>query len=84
VKRKPRSLFKARQIRPGVGYVGPEFAGPEPNYIAKQMEFIRQHPELIQPGKLVNFAIAHDDWCSLFDGGPCDCDPDISVMETPR
>lgn len=25
--------------------------------------------------------IQHDDWCAIFDGGLCNCDPDIELAE---
>ena len=25
--------------------------------------------------------ISHDDWCDIFDGGLCNCDPDIELAE---
>ena len=23
--------------------------------------------------------VLHDDWCSIWKGGPCDCNPDVAV-----
>ena len=52
---------------------------PGGNYRA---EMIRQGLEL--PPGLHHMDIYHDDWCSIFRGGLCDCDPDIVVRkETP-
>jgi hypothetical protein len=27
--------------------------------------------------------IAHDDWCAVYTGGYCNCDPDIRVRKRP-
>jgi hypothetical protein len=74
MKRKPRSLFKAR-MRGRTLYVGPEFVGPQPNYIAAVERAAAEHPP--QPGTFTEVLIFHDDDCAIFDGGCCDCDPRV-------
>ena len=32
-------------------------------------------------GVLSQTRIYHDDWCAIFRGGYCNCDPDIEVMD---
>ena len=27
-----------------------------------------------------HIAICHDDWCGIFKGKPCDCDPEVNVI----
>ena len=31
----------------------------------------------VAPGSVNRIDYAHDDWCGIFRGGFCDCDPDI-------
>lgn len=31
-----------------------------------------------KPGTFSVIRVAHDDWCSIFRGGECDCYPDIT------
>jgi hypothetical protein len=33
----------------------------------------------LTPGKLAHVDIYHDDWCNVFSGGVCNCNPDIKV-----
>jgi hypothetical protein len=42
---------------------------------------IRIKAGLIQPGKTTVVRVAHDDWCAIYNGGECNCDPDISYHE---
>jgi hypothetical protein len=40
--------------------------------------------QMFQQGKLPTASvsdvdIAHDDWCAIYSGGYCDCDPDIRI-----
>ena len=51
----------------------------------KEHNYITKIDKLVQDGVLpeaglCNIAIFHDDWCSAYQGGLCDCDPDIRVM----
>lgn len=34
----------------------------------------------IQPGTIFHNVVYHDDWCSIYKGGNCNCDPDIVIM----
>lgn len=47
---------------------------PGGNYRA---EMIRQ--ELKLPRGLHHVDIAHDEWCAIFRGMPCNCDPDVAI-----
>ncbi len=31
------------------------------------------------PGTITNVYVRHDDWCAIFDGGVCNCTPDIEL-----
>ena len=33
----------------------------------------------VVPGSVNSIAVVHDDWCAIFAGGFCNCDPDIRV-----
>lgn len=33
----------------------------------------------IKQGDIAFASVAHDDWCSIYGGGACNCDPEISV-----
>jgi len=35
-------------------------------------------------GTVTQVRIAHDEWCGIFHGRPCDCDPDVSVVPAPE
>lgn len=50
--------------------------GPGGNYCA---EVIRQGCKLPPGGQLYHVDIYHDDWCGMFSGRTCDCDPDIVI-----
>jgi len=58
------------EVKDGALIVGD---APGGNYRA---EMIRQGLKLL-PGRLCHIDIAHDDWCGIFSGRECDCDPDI-------
>jgi hypothetical protein len=41
--------------------------------------------EFAVPGKLVEMAILHDDWCDLLSGkGGCNCEPEVKPMADVR
>ncbi|MEK7754511.1 MAG: hypothetical protein AAB654_21480 [Acidobacteriota bacterium] len=54
----------------------------EPNYITKLRKMYAEGK--LQPTGMYQAVVAHDDWCAMYDGRPCDCDPDIQVCEGPR
>jgi hypothetical protein len=47
------------------------------NYYKKLMR-LRAAGE-IPSGPLTEVDVAHDDWCAVYGGGYCNCDPDITV-----
>jgi len=51
--------------------------GQLPNYMVKILEGYQEHPEWYMPGKLVRLHIFHDEWCAIYEGGACNCNPDI-------
>lgn len=31
-----------------------------------------------RPGEAVVVEVRHDDWCAIFNGNPCNCEPDVT------
>ena len=52
---------------------------PGGNYVGKLARFIDQHPEL--QGRAVSINIRHDEWCAIYSGRACNCDPDVEVAD---
>ena len=46
------------------------------NYVPKMLDAVAG---IARPGYLLKTTVEHDDWCGWFDGGACNCDPDIIV-----
>ena len=44
-----------------------------PSYLRQALE----HMKHARPGEVIHVEIRHDDWCPIFEGGPCNCDPDV-------
>jgi hypothetical protein len=36
------------------------------------------------PGRLTDVDICHDDWCRIYQGGYCNCDPEIHLRPPPE
>jgi hypothetical protein len=53
------------------------------NNRAQLFEETRQIEEKVpnEKGKLYSSAVQHDDWCQIYRGGECNCDPDITFTE---
>ena len=77
---KPRRLFKARRLAGNTLYVGPEWTGPQPRYLAKVEVLLRAAAGQARPGQVGNIEVRHGDDCAFFDGGCCDCDPDVRLV----
>jgi hypothetical protein len=75
-------MFKARK-RGNMVYAGPEFVGPEPNYMAKLDALVKEQGHRVEPGKAYVAEVRHDDDCDVFSGGPCDCNPDVRLVAQP-
>ena len=53
---------------------------PEPN----RHNYFAKLQKLITEGKISGVKdvdIFHDDWCAIYDGGYCNCDPDIKIRK---
>ncbi len=67
--RKARRMLRHNAIAPGHNYGGAvEF-------------FLRDNPPV--PGVLTEVVTVHDDWCGIYKGGRCNCDPDVRLAEPP-
>jgi len=49
----------------------------EHNYTAKVLAIARANPGT----GLKNIAVCHDDWCAIYKGGYCNCEPDVTIMD---
>lgn len=38
----------------------------------------------IKPGTVQHVGIFHDDHCKIYEGGPCDCDADVRLLDGPQ
>lgn len=47
----------------------------QPNYVKEMARLF--DAGIIKRGDFLNVLVAHDDWCAIYDGKPCDCEPDI-------
>jgi hypothetical protein len=52
------------------------------NYYRKLMELVEQGK--IPPGRLTDVQVCHDDWCRIYQGGYCNCDPEIKLIPPPE
>lgn len=50
---------------------------PGGNYREKALRQVRQHLESEPEPDVYHQYIAHDDWCGIWSGRECDCDPDV-------
>ena len=51
------------------------------NYLKKLEKLQREGRVPAEVGKAYDGKVAHDDWCHVYNGGECNCDPDISFVE---
>lgn len=51
------------------------------NYEKKIARLRREGKVPVEKGRLYDAKVAHDDWCLIYSGGECNCDPDISFVE---
>ena len=47
------------------------------NYMKKIMELCRQGK--VSPAGVMMTDIYHDDWCAIYKGRHCNCDPEIKI-----
>lgn len=46
---------------------------PLPNYVRALRKHLQENPP--ERGAVEHVEIRHDDWCRIFEGGTCDCEP---------
>ncbi len=51
------------------------------NYLKKLQQMQREGKVPIEKGKQYSARVAHDNWCQTYNGGECNCDPDITFVE---
>jgi hypothetical protein len=51
---------------------------PQHNYLTK-MQQMWQRGTLPREAGYHQIAVAHDDWCDIFHGQRCNCDPEITL-----
>jgi hypothetical protein len=51
------------------------------NYLKKLAQLQSDGKVPGELGKAYDARIAHDNWCRVYNGGECNCDPDISFIE---
>lgn len=39
---------------------------------------------MLKPGEMGIIEVQHDDWCGIFKGGECNCNPDIIQRPMPK
>ena len=49
------------------------------NYYDKLMKLIDENN--LTKGELHQVNIDHDDWCKIYKGGYCNCDPDVCLLK---
>jgi hypothetical protein len=51
------------------------------NYFEKLMQLIEQGQA--PRGCVLEVDVYHDDWCRIYHGGYCSCDPEVRIRPTP-
>jgi hypothetical protein len=54
---------------------------PGHNYVPKVIDFALKTSW--PPGKVGHIAVRHDDWCGVWQGGRCNCNPDVERIPAP-
>jgi hypothetical protein len=49
------------------------------NHVRKLLYLQRVGAIQAKPGDMSKVDVAHDDWCHIWDGGYCQCDPDVTL-----
>jgi hypothetical protein len=52
------------------------------NYYEKLMRLIERSE--LPPGRITEVNVYHDDWCRVYRGGYCDCDPEVELRPAPE
>ena len=49
------------------------------NHILKILRLAEEGALRAEPGSVQSIEVAHDDDCKIFDGGLCNCDPEVRL-----
>jgi hypothetical protein len=52
-----------------------------PHYLAPMAELIRQSRDRLRAGCVYTMQVAHDDWCLVFKGLACNCNPTTTLID---
>ena len=52
------------------------------NYFEKLLRFIETHR--LTPAQITEIDVWHDDWCRVYRGGYCNCNPEIKLRPKPE
>ena len=44
-----------------------------PPYLRQVLE----HAKDVRPGEVVHVEVRHDNWCGIYEGRACDCEPEV-------
>jgi hypothetical protein len=51
----------------------------EPNYLTKLNRMLAAGQIRLKGAGVHVLEVAHDDWCAIYQGQLCDCDPDVKL-----
>lgn len=51
------------------------------NYYRKLMDLVEQGQ--VPPGRISDVDVYHDAWCRIYQGGYCNCEPEIKLPPLP-
>jgi hypothetical protein len=52
-----------------------------PHYLEPMVELIRQSRDRLKAGRVYEMQVAHDDWCLIFKGQVCNCNPTTTLID---
>jgi hypothetical protein len=79
-RKRPRPQSRSRRQTPRSILVGYP-PGAEPNYAPLLVELVRQVEGKLPPGREIHVIIYHDVDCLAVEGGVCNCDPEVELLE---
>jgi hypothetical protein len=51
------------------------------NYAQPVAELLERRQDHLRPGSVHQVQVAHDSWCLIFKGGPCSCNPVVTLID---
>ncbi len=51
----------------------------ESEYLRRLLDMWDKGQLAVKPGTVTRVSVFHDDWCSFWQTGRCDCNPEIAV-----